>query len=70
MLVTLRNWWQKGRNSVRRSRPNTISPIPEGIPLLEAESIARQEEQGDGLPQKDLMRQIDEALSSTLHIFR
>ena len=40
MLVALRNWWQTGANDIGAPRSDTISPIPEGIPLLEAERIA------------------------------
>lgn len=43
-------------------RPDTISPIPEGIPLLEAERIAREREPGDGLPQQTVIEQIEVAL--------
>jgi hypothetical protein len=42
----------------------TISPIPEGIPLLEAERIAREREPGDGKPQKSVVEQIENALAS------
>ncbi len=44
-------------------RPDTISPIPEGIPLLEAERIAREREPGDGSPQKSVVEQIQTALA-------
>jgi hypothetical protein len=43
-------------------RPDPISPIPEGIPLLEAERIAREREPGDGSPQKTVIEQIEVAL--------
>jgi hypothetical protein len=42
-------------------RPDTISPIPEGITLLEAERIAREREPGDGSPQKSVVEQIEQA---------
>ncbi len=63
MLIALRDWWQSGINGIGTSRPDTISPIPEGIPLLEAERIARKREPGDGSPQKDVVEQIDTALT-------
>jgi len=62
LLVALRNWWQTGINDVGAPRPDTISPIPEGIPLLEAEKIARQREPGNGSPQKNVLEQLDAAI--------
>ncbi len=63
MLIALRNWWQTGINDVGTPRPDTISPIPEGITLLEAERIAREGEPGDGSPQKSVAEQIENALA-------
>jgi tetratricopeptide (TPR) repeat protein len=62
MLITLRDWWQTGINDVGTPRPDTISPIPEGIALLEAERIARDREPGEGSPQKSVVEQIEVAL--------
>jgi len=62
MLVALRDWWQSGINDNGTPRPDTISPIPEGIALLEAESIARKRELGDGSPQKNVVEQINAVL--------
>jgi tetratricopeptide (TPR) repeat protein len=62
MLIALRDWWQTGVNDIGTPRPDTISPIPEGIPLLEAERIAREREPGDGSPQKTVLEQIEAAL--------
>jgi tetratricopeptide (TPR) repeat protein len=62
MLIALRDWWQTGLNDIGTPRPDTISPIPEGIPLLEAERIAREREPGDGSPQKTVLEQIEAAL--------
>jgi predicted nucleotidyltransferase/tetratricopeptide (TPR) repeat protein len=67
MLIALRDWWQTGVNDIGTPRPGTgvssnaptISPIPEGIPLLEAERIAREREPGDGTPQKSVVEQIE-----------
>jgi hypothetical protein len=64
MLTALRDWWQTGVNDIGAPRPDTISPIPEGIALLEAERIAREREPGDGSSQKSVMEQLDAALSS------
>jgi hypothetical protein len=63
MLIALRDWWQTGVNDIGTPRPDTISPIPEGIPLLEAERIARKREPGDGTPQKSVVEQIENALA-------
>jgi tetratricopeptide (TPR) repeat protein len=63
MLIALRDWWQTGVNDIGTPRPDTISPIPEGIPLLEAERIAREREPGDGSPQKMVLEQINAALN-------
>lgn len=62
MLIALRDWWQTGVNDIGLPRPDTISPIPEGIPLLEAERIAREREPGDGSPQRSVVEQIESAL--------
>jgi hypothetical protein len=61
-LTALRDWWKTGANDIGMPRPDTISPIPEGIPLLEAERIAREREPGDGTPQKSALEQIEAAL--------
>jgi len=63
MLIALRDWWQSGTNDTGTPRPDTISPIPEGISLLEAERIARQREPGDGSPQTSVLEQINAALA-------
>lgn len=41
MLIALRDRWQTGVNDISTPCPDTISPVPDGIPLLEAERIAR-----------------------------
>jgi tetratricopeptide (TPR) repeat protein len=63
MLMALRDWWKTGVNDIGTPRPDTISPIPEGIALLEAERIAREREPGDGSPQKSVVEQIENALT-------
>jgi len=65
MLVALRDWWQTGVNDVGTPRPDTISPIPEGISLLKAERIARKCEPGDRNPQKTVVERINAALTKT-----
>jgi hypothetical protein len=62
MLVALRDWWQGGMNDIGTPRPDTISPIPEGIALLEAERLARQREPGNGSSQQSAVEQINKAL--------
>jgi tetratricopeptide (TPR) repeat protein len=57
MLTALRDWWQAGVNDIGTPRPDTISPIPEGITLLEAEHIAREREAGDRTPQRTVLEQ-------------
>ena len=51
-------------NDIGTPHPATISPIPEGIPLLEAERIAREREPGDGSPQQTVIEKIDAALAT------
>lgn len=48
--------------SIHPARADTISPISKGIPLLEAERIAREREPGDGSPQKAVVEQVEKAL--------
>ena len=62
MLTTLREWWQNGMNDVGISRPDTLSPLPENIPLQEAERVARRLEPGDGSLQISVVEQINTAL--------
>jgi tetratricopeptide (TPR) repeat protein len=62
MLVALTDWWQVGTNDLTTRTPSSVSPIPEGIQLMEAESIAREREPGEGLVQKSVLAQIAAAL--------
>jgi tetratricopeptide (TPR) repeat protein len=62
MLIALRDWWKNGMNNIGKPRSDSISPLPEDIPLLQAEQIARQREPGDGLPQTSVVEQINRAL--------
>ncbi|MDQ2807288.1 MAG: tetratricopeptide repeat protein [Chloroflexota bacterium] len=64
MLTALRDWWQTGSNDTGTPRPDTISPLPEGSPLLEAERLAREREPGDGSAQHPVVAKIEEALRS------
>ncbi len=62
ILIVLRDWWKTGINDIGTPRPDTISPIPEGIALLEAERISREREPGNGSLQKTVIEQIEMAL--------
>jgi tetratricopeptide (TPR) repeat protein len=64
MLVALRDWWRTGINDVGVSQPATISPLQEGVPLVEAERLAREREPGDGTPQRSVIEQLTLALGS------
>lgn len=64
MLLKLLEWWQTGINNVGKARPDTISLIPENIPLAEAERLAREIEPGDGSLQKTVVERIKMALAS------
>jgi tetratricopeptide (TPR) repeat protein len=55
MLTALRDWWQTGVNDSGTPCPDTISLVPEGVPLREAERIARANEPGDGSPQREVV---------------
>jgi hypothetical protein len=59
ILLALSDWWNTGINDIGTPRPATISPIPEGISLLEAEKIAREREPGDGSIQKSVIEQLE-----------
>ncbi len=59
MLATLREWWKKGNNDIGTPRPDSISPIPERISLLAAETMARQQfEPGNGILQRSVIEQL------------
>jgi len=58
MLATIHDWWQTGLNELGKPRPDTISLIPEGILLIEAERITRQNEPGDDRPQVLVLEQL------------
>lgn len=64
ILSALWDWWQTGVNDVGTPRPDTISPIPEGIPLLEAEKLARQREPGDGSIQRSVVEQLEAGIGN------
>jgi tetratricopeptide (TPR) repeat protein len=63
MLAALREWWHNGNNDIGVPRPDTISTLPEGISLIEAERIARNRELGDGSQQRGVVDQIIAALT-------
>ncbi len=61
-LEALRDGWRKGKNEVKSDRHGTISALPEGISLKEAEQTARQREPGSGAAQKTVLEQLKEKL--------
>ncbi len=63
LLIALRDRWQTGLNAAGMSSTDTISPIPTGIPLLDAERIARDREPGDGSPQMTVVERLEQAIS-------
>jgi tetratricopeptide (TPR) repeat protein len=63
MLTALRDWWQTGHNDTGAPRAETISLVPEGVSLLEAERIARANEPGDGSPQVSVVDAVGEVVS-------
>ncbi len=62
LLLALRNWWQSGLNNVGPATRSTNSPIPVGIPLVQAECLARQRERGDGSEQVTVSEMLEMAL--------
>lgn len=64
LLTALRNWWRMATNNTGIPCPDTIAPIPDDIPLLDAERMAREREPGDGSPQRDMIEQVEAALAS------
>lgn len=67
MLVALREWWRIGKSNIGKKRLNSISPIPQNIPLVKAEKLARERETGDGMPQKTVLEQLDVAIEKNGH---
>jgi len=59
-LEALLDEWRTGKNEIKSNRHGTISVLPEGIPLKEAEHIARQREPGTGVAQKTVVEQLRE----------
>jgi len=64
MLIALRNWWQIAFNDTGIPRPDSISLLPEGMALLEAEQLARKREPGNGSLQRTIIEQLDQALAT------
>jgi ATP/maltotriose-dependent transcriptional regulator MalT len=62
ILQTLHNWWQSSANNIDIPGPGSFSLIPDGISLLEGERLARQQEPGDGSPQRMITEQLGELL--------
>jgi tetratricopeptide (TPR) repeat protein len=64
MLSLLRDSWSSGYNEVSGSPRETISLLPEGIPLLRAEEMARQLEPGNRKRQETVLETLNKALRS------
>ncbi len=64
MLHLLHEWWRSGTNDVEPPREESITPLPVGAPLLEAERLARTREPGSGGPQRTVLEQLGAALES------
>lgn len=62
MLEELRSWWNKGRNVTSQPQSESISPIREGIALIQAEQQVRDQEEGDLSPQRWVVEQIEKNL--------
>lgn len=67
MLAALSDWWRSGTNSADISYLDSISPIPDGIALTEAERIARIREPGDGLLQQTVIMQLEATRKASSH---
>lgn len=65
MLSLLRDSWSSEYNEVSRVPSETISLLPEGIPLLQAEEIARQREPGSGERQERVLENLNKDLRSS-----
>jgi len=63
MLHTLHDWWQDATNSIGVPSEGSIANIPEGMPLLNGESLARSQEPGDGTHQKSILEQLEQVFS-------
>jgi tetratricopeptide (TPR) repeat protein len=65
LLIALRKWWERGYNDTGISQSDTISPLAEGMLLLQAEFHARALEPGDGTVQTPVVIQIEHALQAS-----
>ncbi len=64
MLTALRDWWLTVKNDTGTPRADTISLVPEGVALLEAERIARANEPGDCSPQQSVADVLQAAIGA------
>lgn len=64
MLRVLRDYWSEGRNHEDHRR-DSISPLPEGISLLQAENIARKREPGNRGRQETVTQKLDKGVRSS-----
>jgi hypothetical protein len=71
LLAELRRWWQSGVNEVNTSYPAslvTVSPIPTGINLMDAEALARRHEPGDYSSQQPVVEQIEKSMAKVISL--
>lgn len=62
ILAALAKWWQTGTNTTRVRWVESISQLPENIPIVEAELLAEKLEPGDGSSAKRVVDMLAIAL--------
>lgn len=62
VLKKLKEWWITSNNNTGYETHDTVTPISEGVSLLDAEKLARKHEPGDGASQKTVLEQLDAAI--------
>jgi tetratricopeptide (TPR) repeat protein len=62
LLESLGDFWRTGTNDLERPSGASVSPLPTGVALVEAERTARSGEPGAGTAQRTVLEQIEAAL--------
>jgi ATP/maltotriose-dependent transcriptional regulator MalT len=62
VLASLAAWWRDGTNDIEGAEADVISPIEAGVPLVDAERVARGREPGPGDPQSWVIERIEAAV--------
>ncbi|HEX9989030.1 MAG TPA: tetratricopeptide repeat protein [Chloroflexia bacterium] len=65
VLAELRGWWNSGKNEVEVHRRTTISLVPEGMNLLEAEQRSVRLEPGDSTKYQCVLDRLEHALKKS-----